>query len=252
MREHRPEQRRARPGPARQMPPQHGDSRKLAGPGREDGVPEETDAERREHLREGRQRRRQGLVDGEVPGERPGEHGEEVQDDGDDDPAPADEVERVVDRVPLRPAPPEREDRRDERGENEEPARPGVARERLKRRHAAAFTRAPRGDALVDALQPRGDVRPPVALVRERACRRAHRSATRLVGEQAFDRLDERSRVAGRDRDGGLGRHDVAGSPRCRTRSRVSRTRTHGSAPCRSSHRRATARRAPSSSGGGR
>ena len=80
VREHCSEQRRARSGPARKMPPQHRDSRKLAGPRREHGVSEETHAERREHLREGRQRRRQGLVDGEVPGESAGEHGEQVQD----------------------------------------------------------------------------------------------------------------------------------------------------------------------------
>jgi len=36
------------------------------------------------------------------------------EDDADDDPPPADEVERVVDGAPLRAAPPDREDRDDE------------------------------------------------------------------------------------------------------------------------------------------
>ena len=40
--------------------------------------------------------------------QRAREHREEVERDADDDPAPADEVERVVDGVPVRPAPPER------------------------------------------------------------------------------------------------------------------------------------------------
>ena len=208
--EHRPEQRRARPGPAGQVSPEYGDAGQLARTGREDGVSEEADAERREHLHEPRQRRWERLVDRDVPGKRTGEHREEVEDDAHDDPAPPDEVERVVDGVPLRPAPPEGEERRDERGQDEEPARPWVPRERLQRRHAAAFALGAPDDALVDALEPRGDVRPAVPLARERARRGAHRLAARLVGEQADDRIRERPRIAGGHRDGCLGRHDLA------------------------------------------
>ncbi len=55
----------------------------------------------------------------------------------------------------------------------------------------------------------RGDRVPRVPVLRERARRRSHLLAPRLVCEQRLDRIDERRLVSGRERRGRLWRHDV-------------------------------------------
>ena len=62
VREHRPEERRARALAVREVTPEHGDARELARAGGEHGVPEQPDAERREDLAEGGLRRRHRLI----------------------------------------------------------------------------------------------------------------------------------------------------------------------------------------------
>ncbi|MCZ7588860.1 MAG: hypothetical protein M5U27_08435 [Gaiella sp.] len=141
VREHRPEERGARPLPVRDVPAEDGDTRELAGTRRQHGVSEQADAERGEHLPEGRPRRRHRMVDRHVPGECAREDRQQVEDHGDDHPTPGDEVERVVDGVPVGPAPPERQDREHEHREDEEPASPRVPRERDQPAHAAAASR---------------------------------------------------------------------------------------------------------------
>ena len=138
VREHRSEERRARSLAVREVTAEHGDACELARAGGEHRVPEQPDAERREDLPERRARRRHRLMDRQVPCPRARDHREQVEQDPDDHPAPADEVEGVVDRVPVRPAPPDCEDRQDECGEHEQPARPRVPGEYDDPAHAAA------------------------------------------------------------------------------------------------------------------
>ena len=129
----------------------------------------------------------------------------------DDDPPPADEVERVVDGVPVGPAPPQGEDREHERREDERPRAQGSGRA-PEARHAARPRRS-RSLRRRARRSPRAVARCPAtrsALRRRRLRRRAHRGAARLVGEEGLDRGDERGGVARRDRDGRLGRHDLA------------------------------------------
>ena len=70
VREDGAEQGRARSLAVRQVPPQHGDARELAGAGREHGVPEQPDPEGGEDLAEARVRLGQRLVDRQPPRER--------------------------------------------------------------------------------------------------------------------------------------------------------------------------------------
>ena len=151
VREHRPEERRARSLAVRQMAPQHGDAGELAGAGGQHRVCEQPDAEGREDLAELRQRLRHRLPDCHVPGPGSGQDGEKVEQDPDDHPAPADEVERVVDGVPVGPAPPDREDREDERRKHEETARPRIPGERDDAVHAATTSRV--GEAAAPATR---------------------------------------------------------------------------------------------------
>ena len=77
------EQRRAGAAALGQVSPQDGDPCELARPRGEHGVPQQADAEGREHRGEARQRRRHRLVDRHVPGPGPDDHGDEVEQDGD-------------------------------------------------------------------------------------------------------------------------------------------------------------------------
>ena len=126
VREHRPEQRRARAPPVRHMTAQDGDARQLACPGRQHRVPEQPDPEGREDLPEARVGLGQRLVDRHPPRERSRHHGEEVEEHTHDHPAPGDTVEGVGHGAPVGPAPPDREHRRGEQREHEDAARPGV------------------------------------------------------------------------------------------------------------------------------
>jgi hypothetical protein len=102
------------------------DARELADPAREHGVREEPDRERREDEQETGHRRGEGLADHRPPRERAREHGYEVEADRDQHPLPADDRERVADRAPARPPPPEqRADARGD-GQHEQRAHPGA------------------------------------------------------------------------------------------------------------------------------
>ncbi len=143
VREDGPEQRRPGAAALGQVPTQDCDAGELAGPRGEHGVPEQADAERREDRPEARWRRRHRLVDRDVPRPRARDDREQVEQDCKEHPAPADEGERVVDGVPLGPAPPEHDERGHERGEHPEPSHPGVAVEREDDLHAARASRTP-------------------------------------------------------------------------------------------------------------
>ena len=182
MGEDRAEQGRARAAPEREVPAQHGDARELAGARRQHRVPEQPDPEGGEDLTEARVRLGQRLVDRQPPRERAREDRGEVEQDGDDHPAPRHEVERVVDAVPVGATPPDRERRRSEQGE----ARAGRAPRDCERPRRAASRRAPR--VALDALRrcPRAGARcHSTRTARSRApAPPRHRDAPRLVGEE--------------------------------------------------------------------
>ena len=215
-------------------------------------LPSRPIAERREDLAERRMRRRQRLVDRQPPGERPREHREQVEQDRRRRPSARRRSRRRGRRRPLRPAPPDARIEPASSARTTTPRAHGL-RTSAPRRFMPRRPRSPAHDTLVDPLQPRGDVGPGVARRRELhgpaapiATRRGSsaRSATTAVGE--------RTRVVGRHGDGRLGRHHLPVAGDVATRRRAARTRTRGSAPCRSSRRRATARSAPSSARAGR
>ena len=148
----------------------------------------------------------------------------------DGDPAPADEVERVVDDVPVRPAPPDqRRSRAPSEREDEDPASP-----RVRERRPAAGSR---GHPSLDAARRRARTPPRAARAmsgqaycssaRARAGG-AHRRAP--AGSSASSRstaVGERARVVRGDGDGRLGRDhlpvagDVGRDDRGRARERA-------------------------------
>ena len=145
VREDSADERPARPAPAGDMPPQHRHARELPDPSRENGVREQPDRECREDLVEAGQRRLERLVDRQLPGERTQKHGDEVQPESERDPGPVDEVEGVIDDVPVGAAPPEqcRDDR--EQRDAEQRAKPEAPRQVL---HAATVSGAtPRAES---------------------------------------------------------------------------------------------------------
>ena len=129
MGEDRSDQRRARPlAVVRKAAAKDGDACELTCPCGQNGISEESDAERPEDLRVARVRFRERLVHRELPRDRSGHDREEVDEDRDDDPAPGDGVEGIPDRSPVRSTPPDRGHRGNEHRE----------------RHAATQPRAPR------------------------------------------------------------------------------------------------------------
>ena len=134
----------------REPPPQDGDPRQLADAAGQRRVPEQADREGRERAVERRVGRVERLHDRQLPGERPDHHRGEVEGQREHDPGPVDEVERVVDEVPVRPAPPDERDRDREQKRNERtlhgPARmslltPRVARAPARPRRSATAVR---------------------------------------------------------------------------------------------------------------
>ncbi len=101
-------------------PAQHRDAGELADPAGQRRVAEEPHRERREHVVERRVWRLECLVDRQAPGERPHQHRDEVQAEREDDPCPVDEVEGVVDDVPVRTAPPEQRSHRREQEQRDQ------------------------------------------------------------------------------------------------------------------------------------
>ena len=113
------------------------------------------------------------------------------------DPPPSDEVEGVVDAVPVGASPPQRQTDEREQCEADGDPEPGLPDEHPHGRHAVTATERcalALDEPLVDREQPPRDVGPGVALLRERARRRRHRDAAGLVGEQRDDGLGERAR----------------------------------------------------------
>jgi hypothetical protein len=109
-----------------------------------DGVGEQSDAERRQHVDQPwLVLRRQRLPDGEIPGQRSEQRRHDVEGEGENDPAPDHEAERLEDASPVRAPPPdhdEREHERDERGEHLHPA--GAPRAQNGAHHAACASRS--------------------------------------------------------------------------------------------------------------
>ena len=131
VREHGPDERGPRSVGAPlqpELPRQHRDPRELADPARKHRIGEQADREGREHEREARVRRWHRLRDHRPPGVRPHEHRDEVETDREDDPFPAHGVERVPDRPPVRPAPPEERADPARGGEHDDPANDRRAR----------------------------------------------------------------------------------------------------------------------------
>ena len=106
-------------------------------PPRERGIREETDAERRQDVDEARLiLGGKRLADRQPPREGAEDRGDDVEEEGEDDPAPDDVPEGFEDAPPLRPSPPDEDERkREERGHRRalEPPAP----ERAQDGHAA-------------------------------------------------------------------------------------------------------------------
>ena len=83
------------------------DAGQLADPPGQDGVREEADPEGGEHVAEARMWPIERLADRQLPRERAQQDRDEVEHEGGHDPAPRDEVEGVVDAVPVGAAPPQ-------------------------------------------------------------------------------------------------------------------------------------------------
>ena len=129
VREDRPHEHGARPGRRiRKVAAQRRHARELSEPARNDGVREQADAERREHVDQARLvLLRQRLADREPPRERPEERRHDVEEEREDDPAPDHEAERVEDASPVRSAPPDDDEREHERDESDEHLSPAGA-----------------------------------------------------------------------------------------------------------------------------
>jgi hypothetical protein len=134
----------ARSGPVRQAAPEDRDSGELADPARQHRVCEEADREGREDAVEPWPRRVERLVDRVAPSERAREHGDEIEPEREGDPGPVDEIERVIDDVPIGSAPPEQEPDDDHDGDEQRRARPAATRHDL---HAATGVRTPRASS---------------------------------------------------------------------------------------------------------
>jgi hypothetical protein len=100
---------------------QHRDARELADAAGERGVTQQPDREGGEDTVVRRIGRIERLHDRQLPRQRAREHGDEVEAEREHDPRPVDEVESVVDDVPVRSPPPEQE--ADERKQHEHAGR---------------------------------------------------------------------------------------------------------------------------------
>ncbi len=160
---------------------------------------------------------RERLPHGQAPGECAEERRDDVEQEREDDPAPDDDLERVEDASPVRPAPPDDDEREDERRESDEalgPARPPHAQHGL---HAARASATAIPVTLAYTSSSRFAIAGHAYCSTASDARRvAQRRAPRLVGDERAYGVGERARVVRRHGDGGLvGQHlAIAGNVR--------------------------------------